>query len=444
MFENLDVNDEDVGNQSTSGEMVQKRYSSQEAFVKTELPDKMNQQIHKAYINGQIEECKMLIMELLMKSNPAVCEYALLIRALIAREEGEIKESLEWLQKVVEINPHSLKLLYELGRSHLLLGDHEKAIMAFDKGIRLDPNDWKFYYWKATCLYYVTKSEREAIEKAQECLTQFPKAHKSVDMLMLMAKICIQKNDLVPAIEAYKLAQDLEPENLEIISHLGLLYLKTGNEEKAFSCLGKALTYDPNHMPSLLAAAAILQSNSDYDVALTKYRVATTSCDHNGSVWNNIGMCFQGKGKLVAAISCLKRANYLNPLDWKILFNLSMVYYSMMQFASAYHFMSSALNLNPKNKFLLMGLAIILTRLDDHPNARKAYTRALAMDPKDFIIRLNFVVFEYRHGTPEAAAMLLKELGQLPNHLDQYQAGELVSLVDRLRACLKKIPESGI
>ncbi len=35
-----------------------------------------------------------------------------------------------------------------------------------------------------------------------------------------------------------------------------------------------------------------------------------------------LGMCFFGKKKFVASISCLKRANYLAPFDWKILYNL--------------------------------------------------------------------------------------------------------------------------
>ena len=37
------------------------------------------------------------------------------------------------------------------------------------------------------------------------------------------------------------------------------------------------------------------------------------------------GMCFFGKKKYVAAISCLKRANYLAPFDWKILYNLGRI-----------------------------------------------------------------------------------------------------------------------
>ena len=48
-------------------------------------------------------------------------------------------------------------------------------------------------------------------------------------------------------------------------------------------------------------------------------------------LWNNIGMCFFGKKKHVAAVSCLKRAGYLAPFDWKILYNLGLVHLTMQQ-----------------------------------------------------------------------------------------------------------------
>lgn len=56
------------------------------------------------------------------------------------------------------------------------------------------------------------------------------------------------------------------------MSRLGVLYLTLGNEEKSFTLLGKALTYDSTHLDSIVAAASILQNNGDYEVALNKYR----------------------------------------------------------------------------------------------------------------------------------------------------------------------------
>ena len=45
------------------------------------------------------------------------------------------------------------------------------------------------------------------------------------------------------------------------------------------------------------------------DVALVKYRVAAMVTPNSAQLWNNIGMCFFGKGKYVAAVACLKRGS---------------------------------------------------------------------------------------------------------------------------------------
>jgi len=83
---------------------------------------------------------------------------------------------------------------------------------------------------------------------------------------------------------------------------------------------------------AILAAGAMMQDHEDFDVALAKYRVAAASLPESPHLWNNIGMCFFGKSKYVAAISCLKRATYLAPFEWKILYNLGLVHLTMQQY----------------------------------------------------------------------------------------------------------------
>ena len=73
---------------------------------------------------------------------------------------------------------------------------------------------------------------------------------------------------------------------------------------------------------AVLAAGSVAQASQDWDAALSKYKTASVVTPESPQLWNNIGMCFFGKKKFVAAIACLKRANYLAPFDWKILYNL--------------------------------------------------------------------------------------------------------------------------
>lgn len=57
------------------------------------------------------------------------------------------------------------------------------------------------------------------------------------------------------------------------------------------------------------------------------------------------------------AISCLKRATYLAPFEWKILHNLGLIHLTLHHYASAYHFLRAAVGLNPKSGqlFMLLG-----------------------------------------------------------------------------------------
>lgn len=61
------------------------------------------------------------------------------------------------------------------------------------------------------------------------------------------------------------------------------------------------------------------------DVALVKYRIAAVATPNSPQLWNNIGMCFFGKQRYIAAIACLKKALYLGPFEWVVPYNLGLV-----------------------------------------------------------------------------------------------------------------------
>ena len=43
-----------------------------------------------------------------------------------------------------------------------------------------------------------------------------------------------------------------------------------------------------------------MQAHGDFDVALTKYRIAAQETPESAPLWNNVAMCFFGKKKFVA------------------------------------------------------------------------------------------------------------------------------------------------
>ena len=121
---------------------------------------------------------------------------------------------------------------------------------------------------------------------------------------------CGQNSELI--LSTYR----LNPEDPDLLTTLGLLHLQVGQVKRAFERLGSALTFDPTHAKAILAAGSMIQEHGDYDVALSKYRVAAMSSPECPQLWNNIGMCFFGKKKFVAVS---ENYNHVT-INWRVYF----------------------------------------------------------------------------------------------------------------------------
>ncbi|XP_069021800.1 Bardet-Biedl syndrome 4 protein isoform X1 [Embiotoca jacksoni] len=379
-----------------------------------ELPivERRNWLIHQHYIRKDYDICKVIIKEQLQETN-GMCEYAIYVQALILRLEGKIQQSLELFQSCAILNPSSTDNLKQVARSLFLLGKHKAAIEFYHEAARINKKDWEISHNLGVCYFFI-----KDFKNAEEHLNMALQINKHDKSFLMLGQVHLLAGEPDKAIEVYKTAVEYSPENTELLTTLGLLFLQLGKYQKAFEHLGNALTFDPNNYKAILAAGSMMQTHGDFDVAMNKYRVAACAVPESPPLWNNIGMCFFGKKKYVAAISCLKRAHYLSPFDWKVLYNLGLVHLTMQQYASAFHFLSAAINLNPRMGDLYMLLAVALTNLEDVENATRAYEQASTLDKSNPLVNLNFAIFLYNHGDKKGA-------------LDQYQ--EMEGKVNLLR-----------
>ena len=151
-----------------------------------------------------------------------------------------------------------------------------------------------------------------------------------------------------------------------------------------------------------MAACQVIQKHGDADVALSKYRIVYGRKPECAQVWNNIGMCFFSKKKFVAAVSCLKRANYLAPFELYILYNLALVHLYLQQNASAAIFLQSAIRINRKHAASYALLGVALSKLNDPENALRAYNLSLKLDPTDPMALLNYAILQANTGASQS------------------------------------------
>jgi len=361
---------------------------------KSTLRERQNYYIHACFIHNDFRECMKTIENQLHLCN-GQSEYPLYIKGLIMRQQGRIEESLTIFQAALCLNPVNINNLKQVGQSLYLLGKHREALNVFEEAEKLNSEDRMVWHSKGICYHYLKQ-----YETAIECFETANGIQKHERTFHELGEIYKETGDLDSALSTYMDALDAFPESSHFLTLAGLMHIKSNNPTDGFEHLGNSLSYDNKDPTAILAAGSIIQANGDYDVALTKYRVAMVATPHCAELWSNVGLCFFGKGKLISAVACLKRAIYLSPFDGRIDYNLGVVHLAMAQYASAFHYFSAAINLqkvpntNPtaEDARCYTYLGVALCRLDDYDNAYAAYDKSIELMKHDPISRLNYAI----------------------------------------------------
>ncbi|RHY31520.1 hypothetical protein DYB32_003411 [Aphanomyces invadans] len=355
-----------------------------------------NYLLHKLYLRQEYAECLKLIEEML-KEHQGLCEYPIYVKgtriawivqwrdntmrvALIMQRSGRIQESLQLFQAATCLNPDNKDNLKQVGRSLYLLGKHKAAIEVYEETKKLDgPDDWEIHHNIGLCHMYL-KSYDLAIESFQNANN----IHRHDTTFLQLGKVHTLREDFKAAINVYLEALEFSPENPELLTTVGLLYLRIGENFRAFDYLGNSMTHDPRN---------------------------------------------------AKAVASLKRALYLDPFEWITSYNLGLVHLNTGQYASAFHYFSAAINLKPDFPSSYMYLAITLGRLDDFENACSALVCS------DHLFHLNYAVTLFNNDEIERAKVQFDKFDAIFQSLDEATQSSDPEVISQRQALLEALNE---
>lgn len=398
--------------------------------------DRVNWLIHLLNTRGEHKECLRLV-ESQLQSCDGLCEYPIYIKGLVLRQRGQVQEALELFQSAAVLDPASQDTLRQIGRCLFLLGRHGAAVGVLEEAAATATRareDWQVLHDQGLCYLYLKDFDR-----AVACFQGANDVQRHDATFIELGKVYTVQERYAEAIEVFLEALDFSPGNAELLTTVGLLYLRCDDNLKAFDFLGNSLTHDPRSPKTILAAGSIIQDHGDMDVALVKYRVAAVATPDSAQLWNNIGMCFFGKERFVAAVACLKRSLYLDPFQWITAHNLGLVHLRTGQFASAFQHLSASVNLKPDFASSYMYLAVVLVRLGDCANAFAAYDKSLALDPNDPVCYLNYAAALHNNGDEAASKTQFHKYSQVCAALSTEERDELMQSAAALHHSLLQI-----
>ncbi|XP_030368871.1 Bardet-Biedl syndrome 4 protein homolog [Scaptodrosophila lebanonensis] len=406
--------------------------------------------LHIYFTRRDFARCRRIIeRELNRHLNP---EYLYFVQGLIDREEGNNVEALRNLQKAVELNSKNIEAYKEIGRTLYNMGRFTQALGVFREAEQLTPRkDHEIYHYLGELLYRAATAQNQlelARQQQIEATSYFELAvqtGRKQESFIRLAELYRKEKEYQKAIDVLENCLQLTPENVHVLAEIGVLYLKINETQKALDRLSEVVNIERSSPKVSLAFGAILQSRNDVDGALSKYS-EIADADTNASpeiaeLWNNIGLCFFKKQKFIVAVSSLRKSVWLSPLNYNALYNLSLIYITSEQYASAFHTLAAAINLRKDNAECYMLLGLCLRKLEDVDNAFVALERACNIANahqsagRNPLVYLNFALFCYEMGRLALAAEQYNRF--LSNSQDLLLPTELKFQATKLKSLLR-------
>jgi tetratricopeptide (TPR) repeat protein len=224
---------------------------------------------------------------------------------------GQHNYAIGALKKAIKLNPSNAEAHFNLGRAYKRGGMDEKARAEFSISTRINPEIFN------ECV----KKYREKIDYE---LTETQNYSE-------LGSAYAEKGMINDAIDAYKKLIAIEPENARAHYSLGTLYSKRRMYDDAADEFWMAVEIEPDMSEAHYNLGLVYYRQDMFEKAIAEYQTALkllpeTQNKKRSGVHYKLGMAYEGRNMFRDAISELNKAVELMPKDSRIRQQLSVVY----------------------------------------------------------------------------------------------------------------------
>ncbi len=190
---------------------------------------------------GNLDQSKEFYNQVIEKDSENVQAYSELGEVLIRQSNYE--QAAEILQKGVELNPNSLVMNFELGQAYYYTENYSQAEEYLTKVIELKQNYYRAHFYLGK-LYEKQEDYQNAKYYLKEATTYNP---NFADAYIALGDINLKQGNNYQAIANYSTAIEQNPDYPEGHFHLALAYIQSDMREAAISELRKTLHLSDGH-----------------------------------------------------------------------------------------------------------------------------------------------------------------------------------------------------
>ncbi|MBF0193272.1 MAG: tetratricopeptide repeat protein [Magnetococcales bacterium] len=304
---------------------------------------------------------------------------------------------------ILKAYPNHIDAINLLGVIAQKINRHDLAVEQFNRAIEIDKHQAVLYYNLGTSLYPLGQIQK-AIEALKVALNIEPENTQIKKYLEKIKKIQAnnsivnnqeqifkkafqqgvhlhQSGQLDKAINSYNIAVSIQPNNPAVLSNLGLALHSTGLLSEAITAYQKAITIQPDHAQAHYNLGNLLKEQKQNDKAIEHYKKAITIQPDYIDAYNNLGNTLKEQDKLDEAVAILEKASLLQPSSSNTLFNLGTVFFKQGALEKAVVCFNKAITIEPKHAQAHNNLGTTLQKQGELNKAYKSFKQALTIKP---------------------------------------------------------------
>lgn len=281
-------------------------------------------------------------------------------------------------QKVIEIDPANAKALSALAEIYLGRKDDKKALETMDRLESLAPNDANIKI-KTAIMYYEQKQYDKAVEKFQGVLKDYPNDDR---IIYYMGVIQENLNHDEEAKAEFDKIQPASNFFKDARLHLSFLKLRRGDAAGAIQVMEEAIRAKPKTAAFYDYLSEIYRDRKEYAPAIDALKRGLKRSPEKETLWYDLGMIYDKQGLFEDMARSMREVIKLNPENANALNYLGYSYADRgMNLDEAVVLLRKALALKPGDGFITDSLGWAYYQKGDLDQALALIQKAYATVP---------------------------------------------------------------
>ena len=318
------------------------------------------------------------------------------------RANGDLKESLNFLNKAIELDPNYSEALINRGLIYLNKKDKANALTDLEKAHKLKPHINQIWH-----LVLGLKMEVNDFENVITVAKQMIKIDPLDEKVFASIALCYQYlRNYDQTVFFYNKAISIKPDFLEAWVNLGSAFKEQDRLEEAIEAYNEAILIKPDYADAYNNMGIVLKEQGEMNEAIKAYNKALTIKPGYAEAYYNKGNALKHQGKLEEAIEAYNKARSIKT-----------------DFAEAYSAMGIALsNLQGKLEEAIEAYYKAITIKPDYADAywslsgtaenisesKKWVSKCLKANPKSLEAKLTLSALKFYEGDKSEFNELIK------------------------------------